>query len=200
MRAGPLAHTSLMGPDKKKVLQSLPVEELFAGTRDALLSAQWQKEMRVRARMTCVNVQCAQEFAELHDRISAWDMTPEQITAAERDMVAWVRQFKQIHAAAAVTPYLHAVLYHLAALSRKWGGIGKFNNQGVEGKNGQQTKECRRNVAYGQACKQIIEREHRMLLARMEGLRLRTRKYARRRRAAQLLQEAHQRCAPGRVQ
>lgn len=111
-----------------------------------------------------------QEFAELHESVNGWSMTDEQIDKAEQDCIAWVRQYKTLHGAESVKPYLHAAVFHLFRMARKWGGIGKFNNQGVEGKNGQQTKECRRNVTYGQACLQIVEREHRMLLAREEGL------------------------------
>ena len=116
----------------------------------------------------------SQEFATFHASIHKWDMTTDEIDNAERFFAEWMVRFKQMHK---VSPYLHAVAAHLFALARKYGGVGKFNNQGVEGKNAQQTRECRRNVAYGRACQQILQREHRQLLAREEGLLGQKRKY-----------------------
>jgi len=113
---------------------------------------------------------CLQEFADIHAAMHKWSQTEEEIDECERRFLDWVTRFKALHGDEAITPYLHAMAAHAFALARKYGGIGKFNNQGVEGKNGQQSKECHRNVSYGKACLQLVQREHRLLLARWEGL------------------------------
>jgi len=121
-----------------------------------------------------------QEFAAIHADMHQWAQTREQVDDLERRFLAWVARFRVLHGAASITPYLHAVAAHVFRFAKKYHGIGKFNNQGVEGKNGQQTKECRRNVAYGQACLQIMQREHRVLLARWKGIVPKKRKYKKR--------------------
>lgn len=82
-----------------------------------------------------------------------------------------------MHAKRSVTPYVHALVNHFLPAAVRHGGVGKFSNTGVEKKNHDQVRVLHRSVQYGRAVQQIVEREHRMLLARAAGQVRRKRKY-----------------------
>lgn len=86
----------------------------------------------------------------------------------------WARFFREVHHDEDVTPYIHALVYHVPQFLEKCGGLSIFNCQPVEKKNHQQsrmfhqgTQKRGRKSSY---TKQVMEKENRKIYARVNNL------------------------------
>ena len=127
--------TSLMGPDKKKMLQYFPVNEFIIGMRDVIIENLWR------------------EFHWLYEILRKLSHIKEEILNFEKDAKNWVRSFcqptiSQINSTTAipglykkedVTPYMHMLTMHvpyfMRQLKEKGLSFRHFSTSGIEKKN-----------------------------------------------------------------
>src|SRR4051794_26204083 len=125
---------SLMGSDKKKMLQHFPVNEFIIGTRGITIENLWR------------------EFYQLYEILRKPTHTEEEILKFEKNAKNWVRTFcrptiGQINSSTAipglyrnedVTPYMHMltmyVLYFMQQLKGKGCSLRLFSTSGIEKK------------------------------------------------------------------
>lgn len=127
--------TSLMGPDKKKMLQFFPVSEFISGIRGIDIENLWR------------------EFYRLYEVLRKPSYTEDEILKFEKDAKDWVRTFcrptiGQMNSASAipglyrkedVTPYMHMFTMHVPYFMRRLKEIGLsfrlFSTSSIEKKN-----------------------------------------------------------------
>ena len=127
--------TSLMGADKKKMLQYFPVSEFISGTRGIAIENLWR------------------EFHRLYEVLRKPFHTEEEILRFEKDAKDWVRTFcrptiGRINSATAipglyrkedVTPYMHMLTMHvpyfMKQLKEKGLSLRLFSTSSIEKKN-----------------------------------------------------------------
>ena len=127
--------TSLMGPDKKKMLQYFPVSEFISGVRGIDIENLWR------------------EFYRLYEILRKPSYTEEEISEFEKDAKNWVKTFcrptvGQMNTATAipglyrredVTPYMHVFAMHVPYFMRRLKEIGLsfrlFSTSSIEKKN-----------------------------------------------------------------
>lgn len=126
--AGEYDFTSLLGSDKKKLLHDLP-DKLNANAE-------------VIHPNTCETiVKLWKSFKDLYDIIT--DLTPsgEQIAKYFNQAKVWINLFvslrdkRQGYRRANVTPYMHAMVFHIPTFLTKYGTVKMFSGQGVEKNN-----------------------------------------------------------------
>jgi hypothetical protein len=127
--------TSLMGPDKKKMLQHFPISEFLPGMRGVAIENLWR------------------EFYSLHETLKKPSHTEEEILKFEIDAKNWVKSFcqptiGQMNTATAilgnyrkedVTPYMHMLAMHvpyfMRRLKEKGLSLRLFSTCSIEKKN-----------------------------------------------------------------
>lgn len=127
--------TSLMGQDKKKMLQFFPVSEFIPGVRGIAIERLWR------------------EFYRLYEILRKSSHTEREILEFERDAKDWVRTFcrptiGQINTATSIpglyrkedlTPYMHVFAMHVPHFLRQLKEIGLslrlFSTCSIEKKN-----------------------------------------------------------------
>jgi hypothetical protein len=127
--------TSLMGSDKKKMLQHFPVSEFISGTRGIIIENLWK------------------EFYRLYKIMRKPIYTEDEISKFEEDVKKWVKTFCQpttgrMNDAAAihglyrkedVTPYMHMLTMHVPFFMRRLKEKGLsfklFSTSSIEKKN-----------------------------------------------------------------
>ena len=127
--------TSLMGPDKKKMLQHFPVSEFIIGARGVIIENLWR------------------EFYQLYEILRKSTHTEEEILKFEEDAKNWVRTFCRptigqknsitaipgLYRNEDVTPYMHMLTMHVPYFMRKLKEKGLslrlFSTSGIEKKN-----------------------------------------------------------------
>lgn len=114
--------TSLMGPDKKNLLTSLPGNIREAGC----LSTATQDKV----------VSLWESFSSLYDNLRK--LQPSSVTEFQQNAQAWVRNFCELgnhqagYGQARVTPYMHALVYHVPEIAKQHGSVQQFSGHGVE--------------------------------------------------------------------
>ncbi|GBC52211.2 hypothetical protein GLOIN_2v1787271 [Rhizophagus irregularis DAOM 181602=DAOM 197198] len=132
--------TSLMGPEKKKMLQYFPVSEFIPGVRGVDIENLWRK------------------FYQLYEVLRKPSHTEAEILKFEEDAKNWVRTFcrptiGQMNSATAipglyrkddVTPYMHMLTMHvpyfMRRLKEKGLSLRLFSTSSVEKKNHDQVR------------------------------------------------------------
>lgn len=127
--------TSLMGPDKKKLLQHFPVSEFISEIRGINIENLWRK------------------FYELYELLRKPSHTEEEILRFEEDAKNWVRTFCQptvgqlntptaipgLYRKEDVTPYMHMFCMHMPhfmrQLKEKGLSLRLFSTSSIEKKN-----------------------------------------------------------------
>lgn len=127
--------SSLMGPDKKKMLQYFPVSEFIIGTRGVIIENLWR------------------EFYRLYEVLRKPSYTEEEILTFEKDAKNWVKTFcrpniGQINSTTTipglykkedVTPYMHMLTMHvpyfMRRLKEKGLSLRLFSASSIEKKN-----------------------------------------------------------------
>jgi len=127
--------TSLMGPDKIKLLQYFPISEFISGTRGVDIENLWR------------------EFYQLYKILRKSSHTDEEILKFEKDAKNWVKTFcrptiGQMNSATAipglyrkedVTPYMHMLTMHvpyfMRQLKEKRLSFRLFSTSSIEKKN-----------------------------------------------------------------
>ena len=117
--------TSLLGSQKKKLLNELP----------SLFSESLYPD-------TCNTVQNIwTDFKDLYNRISDFQLCSSSAESIFDQAKAWVNLFcslrgiKPGYSRARVTPYMHVLVYHIPFFIQQYGCIKKFTGQGVEKNN-----------------------------------------------------------------
>ena len=107
--------TSLMGPDKKKMLQNFPVSEFITGSCEEVIENLWR------------------EFHQLYEILRKPSHSEEEILKFEKDAKNWVRTFCRptvgqvnstttipgIYRNEDVTPYMHMFAMHVPYFMRQ---------------------------------------------------------------------------------
>jgi hypothetical protein len=131
--SGKLDWTSLQGPDMKKLLSSLPAklevsELMFPETKNKVLNL-WRG------------------FHALHTMLcnepvgTTWPSQTHHIDCFEKAR-SWLDEFMSIgnkrkgYRKLNVTPYMHAMVYHVPTVIKDHGPLSRFSGQGVEKLNG----------------------------------------------------------------
>ncbi|RHZ90048.1 hypothetical protein Glove_8g126 [Diversispora epigaea] len=127
--------TSLMGPDKKKMLQHFPVSEFISGVRGIIIENLWK------------------EFYQLYEFMRKPNYTEEEILTFENNAKNWVKTFSQpargqintatvilgIYREEDVTPYMHMLTMHIPffmrQLKEKNLAFRLFSTSSIEKKN-----------------------------------------------------------------
>ncbi|RHZ47772.1 hypothetical protein Glove_567g2 [Diversispora epigaea] len=127
--------TSLMGPDKKKMLQHFPVSEFISGVRGIIIENLWK------------------EFYQLYEFMRKPNYTEEEILTFENNAKNWVKTFSQpargqintatvilgIYKEEDVTPYMHMltmhILFFMRQLKEKNLAFRLFSTSSIEKKN-----------------------------------------------------------------
>ncbi|RHZ83399.1 hypothetical protein Glove_95g69 [Diversispora epigaea] len=127
--------TSLMGPDKKKMLQYFPVSEFISGVRGIIIENLWK------------------EFYQLYEFMRKPNYTEEEILTFENNAKNWVKTFSQpargqintatvilgIYREKDVTPYMHMLTMHIPffmrQLKEKNLAFRLFSTSSIEKKN-----------------------------------------------------------------
>ena len=127
--------TSIMGPDKKKMLQYFPVSEFIIGIRGETIENLWRK------------------FYRLYEILRRPSHTEEEILKFEKDAKNWVRSFCQptmgrlnstiaipgLYRKEDVTPYMHMLTMHvpyfMRQLKEKGLSLRLFSTSSIEKKN-----------------------------------------------------------------
>ncbi|XP_028516288.1 uncharacterized protein LOC114575505 [Exaiptasia diaphana] len=122
--------TSLMGSDKKLLLESLPskLKGIIKPTTSDTVIKLWK------------------DFGELYGIINAKITSDTDISKYFKKATQWISLFTSIggtstgYQKARVTPYMHGMVYHVPHFMRKHTGVKQFTGQGVEKNN----DDCRR--------------------------------------------------------
>lgn len=123
--------TSLMGTDKKLLLEKLPakLDGIIGPTTSSTVIKIWK------------------DFNDIYTRdLLKKDPTDEDIENYFAKVTAWVTLFKSLggklegYGCSEVTPYIHCMVYHVPHFMKKHKGMKKFSGQGVEKLN----DDCRR--------------------------------------------------------
>ncbi|KAK2550530.1 hypothetical protein P5673_028729 [Acropora cervicornis] len=128
--SGLYAFTSLMGSDKKLLLKKLP---------DNLQGA-------IRPETSATVTQIWRDFDALYKDIGQKHSSEEQASQFFEKARDWIILFTSLagkspgYEKKRVTPYMHAMVYHIPRFMTKYDGIKKFTGQGVEKLN----DDCRR--------------------------------------------------------
>jgi len=127
--------TSLMGSDKKKMLQYFPISEFISGTRGIAIENLWH------------------EFYRLYEVLRKSSHSEEEILKFEKDAKDWVRTFCQptigqmnsttaipgLYRKEDITPYMHMFTMHVPYFMRQLKEIGLslrlFSTSSIEKKN-----------------------------------------------------------------
>ncbi|RHZ49459.1 hypothetical protein Glove_520g20 [Diversispora epigaea] len=127
--------TSLMGPDKKKMLQHFPISEFISGVRGIIIENLWK------------------EFYQLYEFMRKPNYTEEEILTFENNAKNWVKTFSQpargqintatvilgIYREEDVTPYMHILTMHIPffmrQLKEKNLAFRLFSTSSIEKKN-----------------------------------------------------------------
>ncbi|CAB3983391.1 Hypothetical predicted protein [Paramuricea clavata] len=128
--SGLLDFTSLMGSDKKLLLQKLPSK----------------LENVVKPETLETVIKLWKDFCELYKLLQMQDPRLDKILDYFNKATRWVNLFTSLggirngYEMARVTPYVHAMVYHVPRFLEKHQGIKRFTGQGVEKLN----DDCRR--------------------------------------------------------
>ena len=125
--SGQYDFTSLLGADKKKLLASLPnkfANCLMPDTCEAVMKI-WK------------------DFHGIYKMITAQHTTDEICNDCFEKSKDWIKLFTSLrnssihkgYKRAAVTPYMHALVYHVPVLMKKYHSVKFFTCQGVEKNN-----------------------------------------------------------------
>ena len=127
--------TSLMGPDKKKMLEKFPVSQFIPGIRGEDIEKLWR------------------EFYQLHMTLNKAYLSDQEIDQFEIDVQAWIEMFCRLtqghmnssiqipglYRKADVTPYMHVFAKHipqfLRQLKEKGLSLQLFSTSSIEKKN-----------------------------------------------------------------
>ncbi|GET55161.1 hypothetical protein GLOIN_2v1824261 [Rhizophagus irregularis DAOM 181602=DAOM 197198] len=147
--------TSLMGPDKKKMLQHFSVSEFIPEIRGVDIEILWRK------------------FYQLYEVLKKPSHTEEEISKFEEDVKNWVRTFcrptiGQMNSATSipglyrkedVTPYMHMLTMHVPycmhQLKEKGLSLRLFSTSSIEKKNHNQVKLFFRGTTMGGGKKKL---------------------------------------------
>ncbi|CAB3978408.1 Hypothetical predicted protein [Paramuricea clavata] len=129
-RGGLYDFTSLMGSDKRLLLKELPskLSSILPDSTSGTIVRLWQ------------------EFNEICQLLGVVSPTEEQITNYFDKAVNWVKLFLSLNGKnlgyepARITPYMHAMVYHVPRFMQMHHGVKKFTGHGVEKLN----DDCRR--------------------------------------------------------
>ena len=148
-RNGKWEWTSLMGPDKKKILKDFQITHLFEGqqfTREQEIERLWR------------------EFYRLYKIMCQKSLTDEEINQFEVDAKQWIRDFcrptigamnsanqqQGMYPRTDVTPYMHVFAQHVPQfmryLKQKGMVLRHFSTSSIEKKNHQQVKFIKRII------------------------------------------------------
>ena len=123
--SGMYDYTSLLGNDKKKLMKELPdkLEGIIHPDTSQTVIAIWK------------------EFRELYGTITNISPSDENIAAYFDNAVSWTNHFISLrgqrkgYKRANVTPYMHAMVYHVPIFFQKFKSVKVFTGQGVEKNN-----------------------------------------------------------------
>ena len=138
---------TLTGPEKLKVIASIDVPSLLPNksiTETQKIQSLW----------------CS--FHALNKRLSK---RPEEVLDTEYQDFGtaaklWVKDFLDVYHCNKVTPYMHAMMYHVQEFMELYGSILPFTQQGLEKYNDVMTKQYFRSTNHRgtEALKQIMEK------------------------------------------
>ena len=123
--SGMYDYISLLGNDKKKLMKELPekLERIIHTDTSQTVIAIWK------------------EFRELYGTITNISPSDENIAAYFDNAVSWTNHFISLrgqrkgYKRANVTPYMHAMVYHVPIFFQKFKSVKVFTGQGVEKNN-----------------------------------------------------------------
>ena len=123
--SGQYDFTSLLGSDKKKLLATLP-----------------QKLVTCTHEDTCQTViQIWEDFHELYTIVTDKNPCPDTIDLYFTKAKNWINLFTSLrdvrlgYKRAAVTPYMHSLVYHIPIFLKNFKSVKLFTGQGVEKNN-----------------------------------------------------------------
>ncbi|XP_065182417.1 uncharacterized protein LOC135813127 [Sycon ciliatum] len=146
--SGRLDFTSLMGPDKKILLQNLPEKLEGSGALNA------DTENDVLLMWTTFN--------DIYANLGKEEFTDGEITQLEEKMKTWIKRFCELGFTAPgfgkkrVTPYIHAMLFHCPDIIRRFGNLKQFTGNGVEKTNDEARRSHMQKSNKWDACADVL--------------------------------------------
>ena len=151
--SGSFDWTSLIGADKKKVMEGLPnkleaQDILFPETKETVVKI-WR------------------DFTELYKEINQTDLNKDTFETIHMKAKLWIELFcslggtRQGYSKDRVTPYMHCLVYHIPYFIKLHGSFKKFTGQGVEKNNDDAKKAYFQKSNKWDAAKDILELESR---------------------------------------
>ncbi|CAH3154023.1 unnamed protein product, partial [Porites lobata] len=153
--------THILGKDLRNILYNLDLKPVFEGI--------------VKER-TLTYKKCEKGFDEL---VTALEAEPGQECYKPPDLFReqarkWAMFFRVVHFDEDITPYIHALAYHVPQFLEGCGSISIFNCQPVEKKNHEQSRMFHRATQKGgrnsHYTRQVMEKENRKIFARVNDL------------------------------
>ena len=151
--SGSFDWTSLIGADKKKVMEGLPnkleaQDIIFPETKETVVKI-WR------------------DFTELYKEINQNDLNKDTFETIHMKAKLWIELFcslggtRQGYSKDRVTPYMHCLVYHIPYFIKLHGSFKKFTGQGVEKNNDDAKKAYFQKSNKWDAAKDILELESR---------------------------------------
>jgi hypothetical protein len=168
---GGLNYTSLQGPDKLKLMKSFRLDTIFPNNKERAKKIQslWDN------------------FMDLYDTMSQYHPSDDSINSFQSRAKAWVSEFltpssgkrnssqyvRGLYCKEDVTPYMHAMVFHVPEFLQLYRGIRLFSCESLEKKNHVQVLSwfrCSRKGGgrgRGSSLLELLEKENRMLYAEL---------------------------------
>ena len=120
---------SLTGPEKLKLFQNINIDEILPNSQDSITIQKLWKDFLA--------------IAELSSSSNKDEIDIEEFS---RETKVWLELFLSMYQTKHVTPYMHALVWHVPEFLRLFGSICPFTQQGLEKLNDKTTKDFFRST------------------------------------------------------
>ncbi len=110
-------------------------------------------------------------FLEIYNTITLDEISNDAVMSLKARIKKWMVLFKSVYQTKHVTPYMHALMHHVPEFIRLHGSLVKFNQQGLEKLNQNQTKDFYRatNFRRQEAVFMLLQKWNRLKEVEDEG-------------------------------
>ena len=119
----------LTGPEKLKLFQNINIDEILPNSQDSVTIQKLWKD-----------------FLAIAELLSSSNKDEINIEEFSRETKVWLELFLSMYQTKHVTPYMHALVWHVPEFLRLYGTICPFTQQGLEKLNDKTTKDFFRST------------------------------------------------------